>query len=207
MKHEDIVLRKTNGLEDVEFSLPNAMIPQMKVSMALKQRKICLYDIVNDEMATEVVYFLNKLMAIDEMTGEKKPVELLINSSGGCVDSGVVIVNMIEHMKSDGYKIITTNMSNACSMAFVISILGNERRSYKYSRYMYHDLSGGSVGTYVGLKENLKEMEHVKKMIDSIIISNTHIKDSDIEYWNNSKYDKFFSAQEAVEIGVCDIIL
>ena len=54
----------------------------MRLSLALKQRKIFLKDYVTEDTIFECVYCLHRLMDIDNKVGTKEPIEIYINSNG-----------------------------------------------------------------------------------------------------------------------------
>lgn len=180
---------------------------QMKFSLALNQRKVFLYDSVRENSIFECIYYLNKLMYIDNMYGTKEPIEILINSNGGSVYDCLTLVSLIEHMKDIGYKIITTNIGRAFSAGFILSIIGSERRSYRFSSYMTHDISTFMYGKLQEIKEDTEEMERLKQLLNEIISKYTKITLKELEKWQERKLDKFFNTKEAFKLGITDIIL
>lgn len=95
----------------------NGFSQQMRFSMAMNQRIIMLYDDVDDNSMMESIYYLNKLKYMDEkFCDDKKPIEIQINTCGGAVEDGLSLLSLIENMKSDGYRIITTNIGRGYSM-------------------------------------------------------------------------------------------
>ena len=175
--------------------------------MAMKQRKIFFYDTVNESSVMETMYYLNRLMEVDETLGQKKPIEILINSNGGCCEDGLTLISLIESMIENGYHIITTNIGRAYSMGFMLAISGTERRAYKHARYMVHDVSTGTCGKAQQMREDLAETEVIREEIYDLICSHTSIPREDLISWQERKIDKYFSAKEAVDLGIADKIV
>ncbi len=187
---------------------PNFSIPQMKFSLAVNQRKILLYDEINEDSITEVVYYLNKIRDMDKKLNRgKDPIEIQINTNGGFVSDGLTLVSLIENMKSEGYKIITTNIGRAYSMGFILAICGSERRAYKYSHYMYHDLSYGAYGKHNDVVDAMECAEYFKEVIKDIILKYTALTPEEIEEYNSMRKDKFFTPTEVLEFEGVDYIV
>lgn len=185
----------------------NSLIYQMRISMALKQRKICLYDNVECDSIFECVYFLHRLIDIDLKVGKKEPIELLINTNGGSLEECLSLLSLIEQMKDDGYTIITTNTGKAYSAGFVLAISGTIRKSYRHARYMYHSLSAGSGGKLQTMIDDIEEFKiYQNKMVD-IVSKYTAISPEKLRLYDKQKEDKYFSPVEMVELKGIDIIL
>lgn len=176
--------------------------------MAMNQRIIMLYDDVDDTSITEAIYYMNKLQYIDNRFGkEKKPIELQINTCGGFVEDGLSLISLIEKMKNDGYYIITTNIGRGYSMGFLLSICGSERRAYKYSKYMYHDISYGAYGKHNDIMEQVEFTKMLQKDIMGIVTKYTNLPEDFVSEINTCKRDKYFTSEEMLEIKGVDIIV
>ena len=193
--------------DDYIYQPENSLISQMRLSMAMKQRKIFFYDTVNESSVMETMYYLNRLMEVDETLGQKKPIEILINSNGGCCEDGLTLISLIESMIENGYHIITTNIGRAYSMGFMLAISGTERRAYRHARYMVHDVSTCTCGKAQQMREDLVETEVIREEIYDLICSHTSIPREDLISWQERKIDKYFSAKEAVDLGIADKIV
>lgn len=185
----------------------NSLLPQMKTALAINQRKIFLYDEVNENSVFECIYYLNKLTDMDNRIGVKLPIDIMINTNGGYVYDGLTLISLIEQLIEDGYNIKTTNIGRAFSMGSIIAICGSERNAYRYSRYMIHDISSGTMGTLTQIHETVEELEHLRTTINDIILRKTKITSNMLEDWQNRKFDKFFNAQEALKYGLTDKII
>lgn len=164
-------------------------------------------DDVDDESAFEFMNCINRLLAFDEKMGEKKPIEIMINSCGGSVYHGFTIMSKIEELIDMGYHVITTNIGMCFSMAFDIFLCGSERRVYRYARFMYHDISTGIYGKLQEIKEDLKESEKLIEVSDKKITEVTNIKKEELSGWRERKIDKYFSATESIEYGIAEFIV
>lgn len=180
---------------------------QMKATMALSQRKIFLYDGIDEDSIFECIYYLYRIIDIDKRLEEKQPIYIMINSNGGNVYDCLTLISLIEKMKEDGYKIITVNMGRAFSAGFIISIVGSDRLAYRYSDYMVHDISTLSYGKLQSIKEDMEETERLRHKLYSIIIKYTNITQEELEEWHTKKIDKFFNSEEALKLNIVNKIL
>ena len=182
------------------------LLSQMEISLVLNQRKIFFTEEVDGDSVFKCMYYLHRLRDLDNKTNTKDPIEIYINSPGGSFYDGMGLVSLIEQMKEEGYKIITINIGIAASFAFLLLVCGSERKSYKYARAMYHDASSGMYGKFQDLVDHMEEMDIARDNYKEIIMKYTNLTMEQLTTWNEMKKDKWFSAQEMIEIQGVDVI-
>ena len=200
-------INKPLNSEILKIKENNGVLMQMKANMALNQRKIFLYDGVDEDSIFECIYYLYRIIDIDEKLGEKRPVYIMVNSNGGNVYDCLTLISLIEKMKEDGYEIITVNMGRAFSAGFMISIVGSKRLAYRYSDYMVHDVSSFSYGKLQTMREDIEETERLRDKLYSIIVRYTNITREELEEWHIKKLDKFFNSEEALSLNIVDQVI
>lgn len=193
--------------DDLDFRFPNMLSENMKLSLALNQRKILINETISDEVSLEVLYYISKIRTHDNLLGTKDPIEIYIDTNGGDAFAGFAIVDMIEQLKNDSYEVVTINMAKSFSAGMIIAISGSVRKAFARSRYMLHDVASGAMGKARELRESLEETEIIRDIYFDIIEKYTTITREDIENWIDRKYDKFFSAKELMELKGVDVIL
>lgn len=131
-----------------------------------------------------------------------KEIIIRINSGGGSIIDGFSIISAI---MNSPVNVITSNEGIAASMAGIIFVVGKKRICKDFSKLMIHDPS------CEGEKEEETEDENTKKTLAAL-------KDSLITILtNNSKLTRpqvkqlmseetWFSAQEAKDLGLADVI-
>ncbi len=194
-------------MDDLNIFAPNNAQLDMRLSSAVKRRRIILNDEVTRESIFEVCFHLQRLMDLDEKNGEKKPIYIDINSFGGYVYEGLQLVSLIDHMVDLGYEIITTVTGYAMSMGQSIALCGTKRRGYRNARFMAHAISSGTWDSLQGMQDDLVETEYLWSVLKKHITSHSKITDEQLEFYKERKKDWYFSAQEALELGVIDEIL
>lgn len=183
------------------------LIQEMKVSSALKNRRIYLSDEVTRESIFEVVYFLDRLRDLDSRKGTKENIEIVVDSYGGVVYSGNMLISKIEELKSLNYNIITTVTSVAMSMGFMIGVCGSKRRGYRHSTYLLHQPSSGTWGTLKQMEDDLEETNRLWEKMKDMVKQYTKITEEELETMKREKRDWIFSAEEALKYGIIDKIL
>ena len=199
--------RKIMGDADSDFPMKLLDKDRMISQLAFQNRKLMVYDDVDDSSMFRCIYTLMRIREADKKLGTKEPIEILINSCGGTVYDGLSLISLIENMKDDGYTIITTNMGYAFSMGFLISIVGSVRKSFRYATYLHHDMSSMNYGKLAFMEEEINDMRILRKRVDDIVLKYTKLTQADLDEINNKKLDKRFTAEEALALKICDEVL
>lgn len=182
----------------------------IKKNLAIYQRKILINQEITNESVTEAIYYLYTLMDLDREEGKDKnpePIDILLNTPGGSVWDGLILVSLIEQMKDMGYTINTTAIGTAASMGFIIFITGSNRYSYRHAQFMLHDISTMMGGKVKDLEESMEDLKKCQKQVFDIIKKYTHVPDEKLKEWTDHKRDMFFYPDEAVELGIVDKVL
>jgi ATP-dependent Clp protease, protease subunit len=165
----------------------------------IEKRALYLWTAVDDESMEKLV---NKMLYLDNIApGE--PITLYINSPGGSVTSGLILIDTMTMITSP---VNTVCMGMAASMGAMILSFGKKKSIYPNARVMIHQPSIRQVSgqakdmeiTAIQIqktKQKLADMlsENCKQPIDKIM------KDFDRDYW--------MDAEESVAYGIADEIV
>lgn len=187
--------------------MENNLVYQMRLSLALKQRKVFLNDYVTEDSIFECVYCLHRLMDIDKRLGKKEPIEIFINSNGGLLTECLSLISLIEQMKDMGYHIITINSGKAYSAGFFLSLIGSERKSYRYAEYMYHSLSAATMEKVQQMIEDVEHFKQSQELIHRIVTKYTNIPIEELMEVDKCKIDRYYTAEEMLKYNAVDVIL
>lgn len=190
-----------------EVVMGSNILPQIRLVSAIKNRKIFIDRMITDDLITECIYYLDKIVSLDAIAGEKQPIELHISTNGGDVYAGNRLINRIEQLKKTGYEIITYNDSIAYSMGFMIALVGSKRITYEHSYYMFHDIS---TGTFDKVQNIIEDMEHwniLRADAQKLVTKYTKLTQEEIETCLYRKQDLYFDAQTALNKAICDEII
>ena len=173
---------------------------QDKIDAALlDQRKVFLWGQVDDKSAKHVI---DRLMYLDSLSN--KEIQLIINSPGGYVTSGMAIHDTMKSLKSP---ISTICTGLAASMGSILLSAGEKGRRfvYPYARVMIHQPSGGAQGQASNIEIQAREIIKTKEIGAKILAENCGqsvdkiMKDFNRDYWMN--------AEESLEYGIVDGIM
>jgi ATP-dependent Clp protease protease subunit len=141
----------------------------------------------------------------DEQDGipveERVPIKIYIDSPGGDLIATFTMINSIRMSKTPVW---TINIGAAYSGGFFTFIAGHKRFAYPLASFLFHEGSTGTSGD-AGKFRNFadfykKELDNLKK----VVLEYTNITEEDYEKHIND--DWWFTAEEALEYGICDEI-
>ena len=165
----------------------------------LKDRKVFLWGMVNDDSAKHVI---DRLLYLDMQNNDE--IQLIINSPGGYVTSGFAMYDTIQQLKSP---VSTVCSGLAASMGSILLSVGAKGRRFiqPHARVMIHQPSGGAQGQASNIEIQAREILKTKEIGARILADNCGqdfdkiMKDFDRDYW--------MDAQESVDYGIVDGIL
>ena len=121
-----------------------------------------------EDICGELIAFSNE---------NKTPIRILINSPGGSVLGGYMIIQTIEHLKKIGIEVWTVNFFATHSMAAIILMAGTPGRRYAVDGGVTHTHSGtqGSSGKPDDVEEMIKFQARIKDWMYNFISKNSKI--------------------------------
>ena len=167
----------------------------------LSQRKVFIEGEISSESACE---FVKKILVLNEEDTDK-PIDVLINSPGGEINSGMVIYDVIQASKAP---IRMFCIGRAYSMGAVLFASGNHGRyMLPHSELMLHEpllgnRIGGNSSSIQSISESLLEM---KRKMNQILAKHTGKSEEEVE--RATSYDHYYSPEESKEFGLCDQVV
>ena len=168
-------------------------------SRLLKERIIFLGDAVEDTIANLVIA---QLLFLDSEDPEKD-ISLYVNSPGGSVTAGLAIYDTMQYVKAP---VSTICIGMAASMAAVLLAAGGAGKRYAlpHSRVMIHQGYGGFRGSPPDALIQMREWEHLVKMLHEILSRHTGQPLEKIE--KDTERDFFMSPEDAKAYGIIDAV-
>jgi ATP-dependent Clp protease protease subunit len=163
-------------------------------------RKILLFGDIDEMMARDVA---EKAFLLDYIS--KEPISLIINSSGGDVYSGLLIIDLINALECP---VSTIVIGKALSMAFIIAISGTVGFRYVTERatLMGHQISSSpGEGKLEEIKDDVIECERLDKIMTDTIMKKTKCPMAILKAIE--KKDVFFTPKLAIKYGFADKII
>lgn len=139
--------------------------------------------------------------------GDNSPINVIIDSIGGCVYEMFGIIDYIESLeKNSNIKVNTICRGKAFSAAAMILTSGTGKRlASKRSTIMIHEGSAMLAGKTSDLKAAHKYNTHLEDMANNILGAKTS---KTKKFWTErTKTDLYLSAKDAQKLGVIDGII
>ncbi len=132
----------------------------------------------------------------------KLPINLVIDSFGGCAFSALGIIDYMENLE---VPVNTICRGKAMSAGALILVSGTGTRyASKRSSIMLHQGMGTTSGKIGDLKSTADHYTKIDIMIGEILEEYTK---KPAKWWTQeTSHDKYFTAQEALEVGIIDEI-
>ena len=186
----NVLIKSSNGISQVSAD-----------SKLLMQRKVFIEGEITPESACE---FIKKIMILNE-EDSNKPIDVLINSPGGEINSGLMMYDVIQTSKAP---IRMLCIGRAYSMGAVLFACGKHGRyMLPNSELMLHEpLLGNRVGgNSSSIKSISESLLETKKKMNQILSKHTGKSEEEVE--KATSYDHYYSPEEGKEFGLCDQIV
>ena len=168
-------------------------------SRMLKDRIIFMTGQVEEDMATSIVAQLLLLEAEDQ----DRDIILYIHSPGGCVHSGLQIIDTMNYIKPD---VVTVVTGMAASMGAAVLSCGTpgKRFALPHAQIMVHQVSSGTQGHVEDQRIRLEHSLKLNDLLGNMIAKNVGLTTK--QYMEHVSRDKWLGAQEALKFGKKGII-
>lgn len=170
-------------------------------SRLMANRKIFIEGEINAEKACE---FVKKVMLLNAEDSQQ-PIDVLINSPGGEINSGMLMYDVIQASKAP---IRMFCIGRAYSMGAVLFASGNHGRYIlPHGELMIHEpLLGNRVaGNSSSIKSISDILMETKRKMNQILAKHTGKSEEEVE--EATSFDHYFSPEESIEFGLCDQIV
>lgn len=173
-------------------------------------RLYMIYGDIETRSCADIVFAINTINQEDdgkekrEKNYKREPIKLHINSFGGDV---YAMWMLIDSMLCSKTPVHTYCSGYAMSAAFQIFLAGHKRFVTEHTTLMYHQIYCWRSGKYQDLVEDREHMDHLNKQIEDYVIGRTKLKIEDISRIREKKQDTYFTAREAVKLGIADKLL
>lgn len=154
---------------------------------------------ITDVVARETA---KRLIALSEESD--KPINILISSPGGHVESGDVIHDVIKFIRAPVNMIGTGWVASAGTHIF-LAVPKERRLCLENTRFLIHQPSGGAGGQATDIAIQAREIVKMRERIAAIIARETDhplpkvLEDIERDYW--------MSAEEAIKYGLVSRII
>ena len=166
----------------------------------LKNRVVMLGTDVNDDIANQICAQLLYLEGEDP----NADIWLYINSPGGSVTAGMAIYDTMQFVSCD---IATVCMGLAASMGQFLLTAGTPGKRYTLpnARIMMHQPLAGLRGQASDIAIQAEQLTYTKHRLAELIAQHSGHAIEEIQA--DSERDRWFTAQQAKDYGLCDHVI
>lgn len=164
-------------------------------------RKVFIEGEINQESACE---FVKKIMLLNREDASK-PIDVMINSPGGEINSGLLIYDVIQSSKAP---IRMFCMGMAYSMGALLFACGNYGRyTLPHSELMLHEplLANRVEGNASSIRSISDSLMETRKKMYQILAKHTGKTEKEIE--EATSYDHYLSPEESIAFGLADEVI
>lgn len=134
----------------------------------------------------------------------KKPIDVLMNTYGGDINSGLAIYDLIKRI--DHQVPVHITVTGACmSMGVIILQAARKRISTPHANFMMHQLRGVNEGVLGELRDRHKHLERLQHVLDDILIKRTGLSHKELTKLTDRR-DHYITAEEALSLNLIDSI-
>jgi ATP-dependent Clp protease, protease subunit len=166
-------------------------------------------DVVEEKVA-ELVHALLYLNEMNIMLPEEKqkPVDFYISTHGGSADDMFALYDVMRQVREQT-EIHTIGMGKVMSAGVLLMAAGTKgkRKIGKNCRVMIHSVIAGNHGSLHNLINEMEAVEQLQQMYTDCLVAETNMTKKQLKNMLERKVNVYLSAEEAVELGIADIII
>ena len=173
-------------------------------------RTVGLFCEVVDEKVAEVAHamlYLNQTNVNIEPE-ERLPIEFYLSTYGGNADDMFALYDIMRQVRTET-EIHTIGMGKVMSAGVLLLAAGTKghRRIGKNCRVMIHSVIAGQHGALHSLINEMEAIQDLQKMYTESLVEETNMTKKQLKNLLERKVNVYLSAEEAVELGIADIII
>jgi ATP-dependent Clp endopeptidase proteolytic subunit ClpP len=143
-----------------------------------------------------------------EVKTEILPIEFLLSTPGGSADDMFAIYDVMRVVR-EKCPIQTFGLGKVMSAGVLLLAAGTkgQRKIGKNCRVMIHSVIGGTSGSFHNLENEMEEMRYMQEAYLRALSDESNLSVSQLKRMINRKVNVYLSAEEAVKMGIADIIV
>ncbi len=144
----------------------------------------------------------------DKEVDKKIPVDFYLSTYGGSADDMFALYDILRLVRDD-VCIRTVGLGKVMSAGVLLLAAGTkgERRIAKNCRVMIHSVIGGNQGDLHNMLNEMEAIEQLQQMFINCLVEETKMSKSQLKKMLDRKVNVYLSAEEAVELGIADVII
>jgi ATP-dependent Clp endopeptidase proteolytic subunit ClpP len=218
-------MRRKLKSDEVETTTQDHMAPFVMVQPVQEEkpeislRKIGLVGDVTEEKSGDIIYGLYALKEMgkyeQEPTGKRgkaktayEPIDFIVSTNGGSASDMFAIYDVMREVRKD-CEIHTHGLGKVMSAGVLLLAAGSKgkRKIGKHCRVMIHSVIAGNSGPMFNLENEMNEVRETQKRYIDALRAETKMSAAQINKFLERHVDIYLSAEEAVKLGIADIVI
>ena len=183
---------------------------ELSQSAAPELRAIGLFSDVDEEKVAELVQSILylDLSNADKKEEDREPIDFYVSTYGGSADDMFALYDIMRQAR-ETTEIHTFGVGKVMSAGVLILAAGTKgkRKIGKNCRVMIHSVIGGNHGSLHNLVNEMGAIEQLQDMYIRCLVEETKMTETTLKNMLERKVNVYLSAEEAVELGIDDIII
>lgn len=187
--------------ELVKTNLPDPSL--LDYYKRLRNREVFWNTLVDEDLVDlshQIIQWNKEDKNID--TDKRTPIKIFINSDGGCLNSVMNFINLVQLSKTPIY---TYGMGKAYSAGFLMLLAGHKRYCFKNSEGLLHSGSFGIMNSTEKVMDYIDHTKKIEKMVKEYVVDSSKI--SAKEYDKRYREEWYMTASEMLKLGIVDYIV
>ena len=176
---------------------------------------------INEEKSAEAIYSLmhfhrSRMSEVlsdpndpeSEVVQVAQPMEFVLSTHGGSAEEMFAIYDVMRNVKKD-CDIVTRGLGKVMSAGVLLLAAGTKgkREIGRYCRVMIHSAVGGYAGSLHNLENEMEEVRYIQEQYVKAIVDETNMTSKQLKKMLEKKVNIYLSADEAVKLGIADLII
>lgn len=143
-----------------------------------------------------------------EMEEVLNPIDFIISTHGGNADDMFALYDIMRIVR-EKCDIITFGLGKVMSAGVLLLAAGTkgQRKIGKNCRVMIHSVIAGNAGSFHNLENEMEEIRHTQDSYLRALADETNMTYTQLRKMIDKKVNVYLSAEEAVKMGIADIIV
>ena len=165
-------------------------------------------DVAEDKVAELVqgLLYMDELNKLEGPPETYKPIEFYLSTYGGAADDMFALYDVMRQVKSEIHTIGVGKVMSAGVLLLAAGTKG-KRKIGKYCRIMIHSAMAGNHGTLPNLVNEMEALQRLQEDYIDALVEETKMTKEDIKNMLERKVNVYLSAEEAISLGIADIII
>jgi len=198
-----------SSVEEGALAAENLVILDPTATPEPDLRVMGLFSDVSEEKVAELVQgllYMDELNRMEEDPEKHKPVEFYLSTYGGSADDMFALYDVMRQVTSEIHTIGVGKVMSAGVLLLAAGTKG-KRKIGKYCRVMIHSAMAGNHGSLPNLVNEMEALQQLQADYIEALATETKMTKEDIKKMLERKVNVYLSAEEAVELGIADIII